>query len=248
MAAASDSALARIWSAARPASSRRRFGSHRQPRRPGVPFRRTAPGWPIPGWRRFRGAPGPSGSRPCARQRTRRTGGGEQRKDPDHRDRYSDCVAHRAPQSCSRVPAPWYGARADPCGEGLGAPGAAYRCADGGPPANRSAAPARPPVVPAAVTEPLAARPRDRRPWCRRPLGRARRATPRIAAPAGVLPVVLPATAPLMGAPPAGPGQAGGHQPLRHQARDRDKRQLPRHRRVAGAPHQQPMPPPSLPA
>jgi len=75
-------------------------------------------------------------------------------------------------------------------------------------PANRSAGPARSPVVPAAV-------PRRSRRSCgqrlgRRPQDRARRAVPAGPPPAGVL---LPAKTPLMRAPPAGPGSPEGTQP-----------------------------------
>jgi hypothetical protein len=107
-------------------------------------------------------------------------------------------------------------------------------------PANRSAGPARPPVVPAAVPVPHGAAMRSAAlppPHRAVPGGPYPRETP----PAGVL---LPAKAPLMRAPPAGPGLPEGLQPLWHLARDRDKDSCPR---IGQQPmmHRRPMPPPA---
>jgi hypothetical protein len=85
-------------------------------------------------------------------------------------------------------------------------------------PANRSAGPARPPVVPAAVPVPHGAAMRSaalQPPHRAVPRGPYPRETP----PAGVL---LPVKVPLMRAPRAGPGLPVGPQPLWHLARDRD--------------------------
>ena len=107
-------------------------------------------------------------------------------------------------------------------------------------PANRPAGPARPPVVSGSRTSALAARPCGQR-LCRRPRDRARRAVPAGPLPAGVL---LPAIAPLMRAPPAGPGLPKDPQPggTRYKT---GTTTLPTNRPAAGDLHRQPMPPPT---
>jgi len=107
-------------------------------------------------------------------------------------------------------------------------------------PANRPAGPARPPVVSGSRTSALAARPCGQR-LCRRPRDRALRAVPAGPPPAGEL---LPAIAPLMRAPPAGPGLPEGPQPggTRYKT---GTTTLPTNRPAAGDLHRQPMPPPT---
>jgi len=107
-------------------------------------------------------------------------------------------------------------------------------------PANRPAGPARPPVVSGSRTSALTARSRGQR-LCRRPRDRARRAVPAGPLPAGVL---LPAIAPLMRAPPAGPGLPKDPQPggTRYKT---GTTTLPTNRPAAGDLHRQPMPPPT---
>ncbi len=86
-------------------------------------------------------------------------------------------------------------------------------------------------------TSALAARSRGQR-LCRRPRDRARRAVPAGPPPAGVL---LPATAPLMRAPRAGPGLPEGPQPggTRHKT---GTTTTARHRPATGGLHQPAMP------
>jgi hypothetical protein len=108
-------------------------------------------------------------------------------------------------------------------------------------PANRSAGPARPPVVPAAVPR------RSRRGHAVSGFAAARGTVPGgpyslRAPPAGVL---LPAIAPLMRAPPAGPGLPASTQPGGTRQRT-GTTTTARHRPAADDPHRQPMPPPAF--